>query len=147
MFAQSGSHDNRRGGDRLSSDTARQAGRARYPQGRRQANAAVGLMEPTANGIGGDLFAIIFYPMTDRLFCVNGSGRIPKGQTLDHVKEKLDGADRLPHLGPLPVTIPGTVHGWFTMHERFGSKPMADVLAPAIRYAGEGHPVAPIIAM
>ena len=111
------------------------------------ANAALGLMEPTGNGIGGDLFAIIYDPKTDRLYGINGSGRSPKGQTLDQLKAKLDGADALPPYGALPITIPGTVDAWFTMHERFGRKSMADNLAPAVRYAREGHPIAPVIAM
>ena len=111
------------------------------------ANAALGLMEPTGNGIGGDLFAIIYDPKSGELYGLNGSGRSPSGQTLDDLLEKLDGADALPPVGPLPVTIPGTVDGWFAMHERFGSMPMSDVLAPTVEYARKGHPVAPVIAM
>ncbi len=111
------------------------------------ANAALGLMEPTGNGIGGDLFAIIYDPKTGRLHGINGSGRSPRGQTLDDLLEKLDGADALPPVGPLPITIPGTVDAWFAMHERFGKRTMAENLAPTIEYAREGHPVAPVIAM
>ena len=110
------------------------------------ANAALGLMEPTGNGIGGDLFAIIYDPKTDQLYGINGSGRSPMNQTLNDLIAKLPGdKTSIPAVGPLPVTIPGTVDGWFTMHERFGKMPMADVLAPTIKYAREGHPVAPII--
>ncbi|MEE4200541.1 gamma-glutamyltransferase [Erythrobacter sp.] len=111
------------------------------------ANAALGLMEPTGNGIGGDIFAIIYDPATDKLYGLNGSGRSPMGQTLDELNEKLDGAEALPPVGPLAVTIPGTVDGWFAMHERFGRMPMSDILAPTVEYAREGHPVAPVIAM
>ncbi|WP_298305127.1 gamma-glutamyltransferase [uncultured Erythrobacter sp.] len=111
------------------------------------ANAALGLMEPTGNGIGGDLFAIIYDPKTNQLYGLNASGRSPAGQTLEQLLEKLDGATALPAVGPLPVTIPGTVDGWFEMHERFGKMPMADVLAPTVEYAREGHPVAPVIGM
>ena len=111
------------------------------------ANAALGLMEPTGNGIGGDLFAIIYDPKTDKLYGVNGSGRSPAGQSLSDLKAKLGGADKLPSVGVLPITIPGTVDGWFTMHERFGSKPMSEVLAPTVKYAREGHPIAPVIGM
>jgi gamma-glutamyltranspeptidase/glutathione hydrolase len=111
------------------------------------ANAALGLMEPTGNGIGGDLFAIIHDPKTGKLYGVNGSGRSPSGQSLDDLKAKLGGADSLPPVGVLPITIPGTVDAWFTMHERFGSKPMSEVLAPTVKYAREGHPVPPVIAM
>jgi gamma-glutamyltranspeptidase/glutathione hydrolase len=111
------------------------------------ANAALGLMEPTGNGIGGDLFAIIYDPATGRLHGLNASGRSPKAQTLEQLKDKLDGADALPAVGPLPVTIPGTVDGWFEMHDRFGKLPMTQVLDPTISYARDGHPVAPVIAM
>ena len=111
------------------------------------ANAALGLMEPTGNGIGGDLFAIIYDPKTGQLYGLNGSGRSPAGQTLEQLKARLGGARALPQVGHLPVTIPGTVDGWFAMHQRFGKLAMADILAPTIRYAREGHPVAPVIAM
>ncbi|MFL0356003.1 gamma-glutamyltransferase [Erythrobacter sp. GH1-10] len=109
------------------------------------ANAALGLMEPTGNGIGGDLFAIIYDPKTDKLYGINGSGRSPKGQTLDQLKAKIGDSDSIPAFGPLPVTVPGTVDAWFTMHDRFGKMPMDDILAPTVKYAREGHPVAPII--
>ncbi|MEO0906294.1 MAG: gamma-glutamyltransferase, partial [Pseudomonadota bacterium] len=111
------------------------------------ANAALGLMEPTGNGIGGDVFAIIYDPKTDQLYGLNGSGRSPKGQTLDQLLEQLGGANALPPVGHLPVTIPGTVDGWFAMHERFGTLPMSQILAPTIAYARDGHPVAPVISM
>ena len=111
------------------------------------ANAALGLMEPTGNGIGGDLFAIVWDPKTEKLYGINGSGRSPKNQTLTQLKEKLGDRDSLPAVGPLPITIPGTVDAWFELHGRFGSMSMADILAPTVKYAREGHPVAPIIAM
>ena len=111
------------------------------------ANAALGLMEPTGNGIGGDLFAIIYDPKTDKLYGVNGSGRSPAGQSYEDMMAKLGNRNRIPSVGVLPITIPGTVDAWFTMHERFGSKPMSDVLAPTVKYARDGHPVAPVIAM
>ena len=111
------------------------------------ANAALGLMEPTGNGIGGDLFAIVYDPASGKLHGINGSGRSPKGQTLDQLLEKLDGTDSLPPVGPLPITIPGTVDAWFAMHGKFGKLPMTDVLAPTVSYAREGHPIAPVIAM
>ena len=112
------------------------------------ANAALGLMEPTGNGIGGDLFAIVYDPATGRLHGINGSGRSPAGQTLEQLRARLgEGATSIPPVGPLPVTVPGTVDAWFALHDRFGKLPMADNLAPTIRYAREGHPVAPVIAM
>ena len=111
------------------------------------ANAALGLMEPTGNGIGGDLFAIVWDPKTQKLYGLNGSGRSPSGQTLAQLREKLGDATSLPAYGPLPVTIPGTVDAWFELHDRFGKRTMAENLAPTVRYAREGHPVAPVIAM
>jgi gamma-glutamyltranspeptidase/glutathione hydrolase len=111
------------------------------------ANAALGLMEPVANGVGGDLFAIVWDPQSGKLVGINGSGRSPAGQTLEQLKAKLPkGATSLPPVGALPVTIPGAVDAWFDLHHRFGKLPIAQVLAPAIRYARDGHPVAPVIA-
>ena len=97
------------------------------------ANAALGLMEPTGSGIGGDLFAIVWDAKTKKLYGLNGSGRSPKSLTLDHFKKL--GLKHIPPHGPLPVSVPGCVDGWFELHERFGKLPMAQVLAPAIRYA------------
>ncbi|WP_208407651.1 gamma-glutamyltransferase [Xanthomonas sp. 60] len=108
------------------------------------ANAALGLMEPTGNGIGGDLFAIVWDPKTQKLHGYNGSGRSPKSLTLAEFQRR--GLKEIPATGPLPVSVPGAVDGWFALHERFGRRPMAENLAPAIRYAREGHPVAEVIA-
>lgn len=108
------------------------------------ANAALGLMEPTGNGIGGDLFAIVWDPKTRRLHGYNGSGRSPRSLTLAEFQRR--GLSEIPAHGPLPVTVPGAVDGWFALHQRFGKLPMADNLAPAIRYAREGHPVHEVIA-
>lgn len=108
------------------------------------ANAALGLMEPTGNGIGGDLFAIVWDPATGRLHGYNGSGRAPAGLTIEFVKSR--GLDAIPSFGPLPVTVPGCVDGWFALHERFGRLDMSVNLAPAIRYANEGFPLSPVIA-
>ena len=106
------------------------------------ANAALGLMEPTGNGIGGDLYAIVWDSKTKRLHGLNASGRSPKGLTID----KFEGMRQIPNFGPLPVSVPGCVDGWFELHGRFGKLPMKDVLAPAIRYAREGFPVSELIA-
>lgn len=108
------------------------------------ANAALGLMEPTGCGIGGDLFAIVWDPKTSRLHGYNGSGRSPRSLTLDWFRE--NGHDSIPSYGPLPVTVPGAVDGWFALHERFGALPMREILAPTIRYARDGHPVHETIA-
>lgn len=108
------------------------------------ANAALGLMEPTGNGIGGDLFAIVWDPKTKKLHGYNGSGGAPAGLTIELVRSR--GLEAIPALGPLPCTVPGCVDGWFALHERFGTAKMSDVLAPAIRYAKEGFAVTPVIA-
>lgn len=108
------------------------------------ANAALGLMEPTGNGIGGDLFAIVWDPKTRKLHGYNGSGRSPKALTLDEFKRR--GISDIPAHGPLPVSVPGTVDGWFALHGRFGKRTMAQNLAPTIRYARDGHPVHEVIA-
>ena len=119
------------------------------------ANAALGLMEPTGNGIGGDIFFIIWDPKTRKLYGYNGSGRSPKGQSLAQLNAHIASlkqqgklpadAEGIPSHGPLPVTVPGTVDGWFAMHERFGSLPMSQVLAPTVDYARAGFPVTPVI--
>ena len=120
------------------------------------ANAALGLMEPTGNGIGGDIFFIIWDPATEQLHGYNGSGRAPLGRSLQDLKAQIaalrergampDSMTGMPHRGSLPVTVPGTVDGWFAAHERFGKLPMSELLAPAVRYAREGFPVTPVIA-
>ena len=108
------------------------------------ANAALGLMEPTGNGIGGDLFAIVWDAGTQKLYGLNGSGRSPRSLTLEEFRRR--GLETIPSHGPLPVSVPGAVDGWFSLHARFGKLPMADVLAPATRYAEEGFPLTELIA-
>jgi len=108
------------------------------------ADAALGLMEPMSCGIGGDLFALIWDAKTNKLYGLNASGRSPYGLTLEHFKSK--GLEAVPARGPLPVTVPGCVDGWFELHARFGRLPMRDILAPVIEYARNGFPVSQIIA-
>ncbi|MFC0444343.1 gamma-glutamyltransferase [Pseudidiomarina halophila] len=108
------------------------------------ANAVLGLVEPTGNGIGGDLFAIIWDAETEQLYGLNASGRSPQSLSLEYFIE--NGYDKIPARGVLPLSVPGTVDGWFELHEKFGKLPMEQVLAPAIRYAREGFPVTEVIA-
>src|SRR5579871_1812301 len=108
------------------------------------ANAALGLMEPVSNGVGGDLFAIVWDAKTQKLYGYNGSGRSPKSLTLQYFVEH--DIKEIPPTGPLPVNVPGCVDGWFALHDRFGKLPMKDDLAGAIRYAREGFPVTDLIA-
>ena len=108
------------------------------------ANAVLGLMEPTGCGIGGDLFAIVWDAKSQKLYGLNASGRSPASLTMDVFKER--GLKKIPSQGPLPVSVPGCVDGWFALHGRFGRLPMSDVLQPAILYANEGFPVSEVIA-
>jgi gamma-glutamyltranspeptidase/glutathione hydrolase len=108
------------------------------------ADAALGLMEPTGSGMGGDLFAIVWDGKTKKLYGLNTSGRSPKSLTLEYLKSQ--GLTHMPAYGPLPVTVPGCVDGWFELHKRFGKLPMKEVLAPAIRYARDGFPLTELIA-
>ena len=108
------------------------------------ANALLGLVEPTGNGIGGDLFAIVWDAKTKKLYGLNASGRSPKSLSLEWFAQ--NGHQSIPSHGPLPVTVPGVVDGWFMLHDRFGKKPMNELLKPTIDYAREGFPVSQLIA-
>ena len=108
------------------------------------ANATLGLVEPTMNGMGGDLFAIVWDAQGRKLYGLNGSGRSPYSLTLDEFKKRK--LKHIPSTGPLPCTVPGCVDAWFELHKTFGKIPMAKVLAPAIGYARDGFPVSEVIA-
>lgn len=113
------------------------------------ANAMLGLVEPTGNGIGGDLFAIVWDPQTQKLYGYNGSGRSAMDATLADAQAKADQFEdgkKLPKYGAITVTVPGTVDGWFALHEKFGKRPMADNLAPVVGYARSGAPIPEMIA-
>jgi len=103
------------------------------------ANAALGLMEPTGNGIGGDLFAMVWDAGTESLHGLNASGRSPMSLSRSWFAE--NGIEKIPPFGPLPVSVPGAVDGWFELHGKFGKLPMATILQPTIDYARNGHPV------
>ena len=108
------------------------------------ANAALGLMEPTGNGIGGDMYAIVWDAKTEKLYGLNASGRSPRSLSLEWFVE--NGYSSIPPYGPLPVSVPGTVDGWFELHGRFGKLSMKEILQPTIDYARNGHPVHETIA-
>ena len=108
------------------------------------ANAVLGLVEPTGCGIGGDLYAMVWDAKQRKLHGLNASGRSPQALTMGHLKAL--GLDAIPSYGPLPVSVPGTVDGWFELHKKFGKLPMSDILAPAINYARDGFPVSELIA-
>jgi gamma-glutamyltranspeptidase/glutathione hydrolase len=107
-------------------------------------DAALGLMEPTGSGVGGDLFAIIWDAKTKKLYGLNASGRSPKSLTKEILLSK--GIKYIPSTGPLPVSVPGCVDGWFELNKKFGKLPMKQLLSPAIKYAKEGFPVSELIA-
>jgi gamma-glutamyltranspeptidase / glutathione hydrolase len=108
------------------------------------ASAALGLMEPTGCGIGGDLFAIVWDAKSEKLYGLNASGRSPLSLTLDYFKS--ENIEKIPALGPLPVSVPGAVDGWFELHKKFGSIEMREILAPSIAYAENGFPLTELIA-
>jgi len=140
------------------------------------ANATLGLMEPVSNGIGGDLFAIVYSAKENKLYGINGSGRSPLGLSYEQMKSELEklqkppspqsspgsrpgGALRgrreapgegralkIPPFGMLPISVPGCVDAWSELHKKFGKLKLSDDLAPAIRYAEEGFPVTELIA-
>jgi gamma-glutamyltranspeptidase/glutathione hydrolase len=107
-------------------------------------NAALGLMEPMSCGIGGDLFAIVWDSKTQKLYGLNASGRSPYKATREEFAAR--GLDEVPTTGPLSWSVPGCVDGWEELHRRFGSRSLAELLAPTIRYAEEGFPVTEVIA-
>lgn len=108
------------------------------------ANAALGLMEPTGNGIGGDLFAIVWDAKSKKLHGLNASGRSPMSLTLAEFRKRE--LSQVPPYGVLPISVPGCVDGWFELHGKFGKLEMSEVLAPAIGYARNGFPVSELIA-
>jgi gamma-glutamyltranspeptidase / glutathione hydrolase len=112
------------------------------------ANATLGLMEPVSNGVGGDLFAIVYSAKENKLYGINGSGRSPLGLSYDQMKAELAKLHRetIPPTGMLPITVPGTVDAWAELHKKFGKLKLSDDFAPAIRYAEEGFPVTELIA-
>ncbi|HEX3652897.1 MAG TPA: gamma-glutamyltransferase family protein [Rhizomicrobium sp.] len=118
-------------------------------------NAMMGLMQPVLNGIGGDLFAIVYDPKTHKLYGYNGSGRSARGRDLAKMTAEVEAAYKraglpakphIPSVGSLPITVPGTVDAWFALHQKFGRLPMAQDLAPAIHFATSGFPVTQLIA-
>lgn len=129
------------------------------------ANATLGLMEPVSNGVGGDLFAIVYSAKEKKLYGINGSGRSPLGLSYDQMKAELEklraspategrqnrGIGKteplyIPPTGMLPISVPGCVDAWAELQKKFGKLSLGDDLAPAIHYAEEGFPVTELIA-
>ena len=108
------------------------------------ANIALGLMEPTGNGIGGDLFAIIWDAQSNKLHGLNASGPAPMNLSIDYFEQQ--GLKKIPAYGPLPVTVPGAVDGWVKLHEKFGKLKFKSLFEPTIEYAEKGFPITETIA-
>lgn len=103
--------------------------------------AALTVVEPTSNGIGGDAFAIVW--MNGELHGLNSSGQSPQSLTIEVLKER--GYEKMPTHGVIPITVPGVPAAWSALSKKFGKLPLEEVLAPAIRYAEEGFPLSPIL--
>lgn len=108
------------------------------------ANAMLGLVEPTGNGIGGDLFAIVWDAQTKKLYGLNASGRSPQNMSSLFLKENK--FQKIPSYGALSVSVPGCVDGWYQLHNRFGKLDMKKLLYPTIEYAQNGFPVSEVVA-
>src|SRR4051812_21684540 len=108
------------------------------------ANAVLGVVEPMSCGLGGDLFAIVWDARTQKLYGLNASGRSPAAATFDSFRKAH--LEHIPVHGPLSWSVPGCVDGWDQLRGRFGSRPLAELLKPAIDYAEHGFPVSEIIA-
>src|SRR5699024_10421900 len=104
--------------------------------------AALTVVEPTTNGIGGDAFALVW--VKNKLCGLNGSGKSPASISIEKVKEQ--GYDEIPKYGFTPVTVPGQPGAWAELSRRFGKLPFKDLLQPAIQYAEEGYPISPVLA-
>jgi gamma-glutamyltranspeptidase/glutathione hydrolase len=107
------------------------------------ANAALGVIEPMMNGIGGDLFAIYWDAKTGKLYGLNASGWAPQALTIEHLRAR--DVTQMPRFGIDSVTVPGAVAGWDALHARFGKLPWQDLLQPAVFYADQGYPVTELV--
>jgi gamma-glutamyltranspeptidase/glutathione hydrolase len=108
-------------------------------------NAALGFLEPTANGIGGDLYAMLWDPKTSKVVGIAGSGRSPRGLSLETVSSRAKNGV-LPAYGAVTVSVPGTVDAWWQLHRRYGKLKWAELFEPAIAYAEGGVPLSPVVA-
>src|SRR2546425_6796206 len=103
------------------------------------ANAMMGVVEPMMNGIGGDLFAIVYDAKANKLYGINASGWAPKGLTIEYLQKQ--GIRSMPQQGVNAITVPGAVDGWQKLADKFGRKKLTEDLAAAIRTAQDGFPV------
>ncbi|MBS4205505.1 gamma-glutamyltransferase [Lederbergia citrea] len=103
--------------------------------------AALTVVEPTSNGIGGDAFALVW--TNGKLHGLNASGPAPQSISVDALKER--GHEKMPVHGVIPITVPGVPAAWAELSRKYGKLPLTEVLEPAIRYAEEGYPISPIL--
>ncbi len=108
-------------------------------------NAALGFLEPTANGIGGDLYAMLWDPGTSKVVGIAGSGRSPRALDIETVRSRARNGV-LPPYGAVTVTVPGTVDAWWRLHQRYGKLRWRELFDPAIAYAEGGVPLSPVVA-
>ena len=133
------------------SPLASQAGAAVLARGGNAVDAAIAahavmtVVAPMWNGIGGDLFAIVYDAKSGKYYGLNASGWAPAAQSVERLRQK--GLHEMPAHGIEPVTVPGSVDGWQKLLDRFGRKKINEVLAPAIQVAQDGYPVTEWIAM
>ena len=101
--------------------------------------AVLNVTEPMMTGVGGDMFAIVYWAKTGELKGLNASGRAPQALNLEYFQKK--GMKRVPPVGMEPITVPGAFDGWCTLRDKYGTMPLAELLQPAIGYAENGFPV------
>ncbi|WP_439473168.1 gamma-glutamyltransferase family protein [Brevundimonas sp.] len=109
-------------------------------------NAALGFLEPVANGIGGDAFCMLWDPAQRKVVGFNGSGNSPRGLSLETARTKAKADGHLPSYGAVTVNVPGTVDAWWSAHQRYGKLPWKDVLLPVAELCEEGVPMPQVIA-
>jgi gamma-glutamyltranspeptidase/glutathione hydrolase len=109
------------------------------------ANAMMGVVSPMMNGIGGDLFAIVYDAKANKLYGLNASGWAPKALTIDSLHKQ--GLREMPQMGVNAITVPGAVEGWQKLADKFGRKKLSEDLTPAIETAKNGYPVTEWVAI
>ena len=110
--------------------------------------ACLTVVEPTANGMGSDSFALVWMKDDHKLYGLNSSGYSPRNISIEKVlADHRDADGKMPTHGWTPVMVPGAPKAWATLNRRFGRLPLTEVLAPAIRYASEGYPMTPNVAV
>ncbi len=106
-------------------------------------NAVLGVMQPENCGVGGDIFCLYYEAATGRIHFLNGAGRSGSRASLEELRRR--GMTGLPVTGPATVSVPGCVRGWAMLLERFGTRPLAELLQPAIQWASRGYPTGSLL--